>query len=94
VDTAEFPDAYKAEARAGVTFLDALRAENDLDWTFLSPSAEFAPGPRTGTFRLGRNELLTDRTGRSWVSMEDFAIALVDELEHPRHLRQRFTVGY
>lgn len=89
-----FPEAYKAEARAGVTFLEALRAEKDLDWTFLSPSAEFAPGTRTGTFRLGRNELLTDRTGRSWVSMEDFAIALVDELEHPRHRRERFTVGY
>jgi putative NADH-flavin reductase len=94
VDTPGFPEAYKAEARAGVTFLNALRAEKDLDWTFLSPSAEFAPGTRTGTFRLGGNELLTDRTGRSWVSMEDFAIALVDELEHPRHRRERFTVGY
>lgn len=94
VDTPGFPEAYKAEARAGVTFLNALRAEKDLDWTFLSPSAEFAPGTRTGTFRLGGNELLTDRTGRSWVSMEDFAIALVDELEHPRHRRARFTVGY
>jgi putative NADH-flavin reductase len=77
-----------------VTFLNALRAEKDLDWTILSPSAEFAPGTRTGTFRLGGNELLTDRTGRSWVSMEDFAIALVDELEQPRHRRERFTVGY
>jgi len=94
VDTPGFPEAYKAEARAGVTFLNALRAEKDLDWTILSPSAEFAPGTRTGTFRLGGNELLTDRTGRSWVSMEDFAIALVDELEHPRHRRERFTVGY
>jgi uncharacterized protein len=94
VDTPGFPEAYKAEARAGVTFLNALRAEKDLDWTFLSPSAEFVPGTRTGTFRLGGNELLTDRTGRSWVSMEDFAIALVDELEHPRHRRERFTVGY
>ncbi|HME93049.1 MAG TPA: NAD(P)-dependent oxidoreductase [Methylomirabilota bacterium] len=94
VDTPGFPEAYKAEARAGVTFLNALRAEKDLDWTILSPSAEFAPGTRTGTFRLGGNELLTDRTGRSWVSMEDFAIALVDELEQPRHRRERFTVGY
>ena len=94
VDTPGFPEAYKAEARAGVTFLDTLRAEKDLDWPFLSPSAEFAPGTHTGAFRLGGNELLTDRTGRSWVSMEDFAIALVDELEHPRHRRERFTVGY
>jgi putative NADH-flavin reductase len=94
VDTPGFPEAYKAESRAGVTFLDALRAEKDLDWTFLSPSAEFAPGARTGTFRLGGNQLLTDQVGKSWISMEDFAIALVDELELPRHSRQRFTVGY
>ena len=60
---------------------------------FLSPSAEFAPGERTGKFRLGGDQLLFDTNGKSWISMEDFAIAMVDELEHPRHSRQRFTVG-
>jgi len=94
VDTPDFPDAYKPEAQAGRTFLDALRPEQDVDWTFLSPSADFAPGSRTGEFRLGGDQLLVDGQGRSWISMEDFAIALVDELEHPRHSRQRFTVGY
>jgi uncharacterized protein len=94
VDTPGFPEGYKAEARAGARFLDALRKEADLDWTFLSPSAEFAPGERTGKFRLGGNELIVDAKGKSWISMEDFAIALVDELEHPKHRRQRFTVGY
>jgi uncharacterized protein len=94
VDSAGFPDAFKAEASAGRAFLDVLRAESALDWTFLSPSADFAPGERTGKFRLGADRLLVDSNGRSWISMEDFAIALVDELERPTHSRQRFTVGY
>ncbi|GAB1576819.1 NAD(P)-dependent oxidoreductase [Bordetella petrii] len=94
VDTPEFPDAYKPEARAGVVFLDTLRREQALDWTFLSPSALFEPGERTGKFRVGDDELLADQEGKSWISMEDYAIALVDELESPRHGRRRFTVGY
>lgn len=93
-DTPDFPEAYKAEALAGIRFLDALRNEKVLEWTFLSPSAEFLPGERTGKFRLGRDDLLVDANGRSWISMEDYAIAMVDELERPEHLRERFTVGY
>ncbi len=94
LDTPGFPDAYKPEAEAGRRFLEALRAEKDLNWTFLSPSAEFVPGERTGKFRLGRNQLLSDAKGESWISMEDYAIAFVDEMENPKHPRQRFTVGY
>lgn len=94
VDTPDFPEAYKVEARAGVKFLDTLRDEKDLDWTYLSPSADFSPGERTGKFRIGGDRLLFDAKGKSWISMEDFAIAMVDELEHPKHSRQRFTVGY
>jgi putative NADH-flavin reductase len=89
-----FPEAFRAEATAGARFLQRLRAEPDLDWTFLSPSAEFAPGERTGRFRLGGDQLLSDANGKSHVSMEDFAIAMVDELERPAHSRRRFTVGY
>ena len=73
--------------------LDLLRGETGLDWTFLSPSALFVPGKRTATFRLGKDQLLTNAEG-SRISFEDFAIALVDELEKPAHSRQRFTVGY
>lgn len=94
METPDFPEGFKSEARAGAKFLDTLRKEKDLDWTFLSPSAEFVPGDRTGKFRLGGNDLLVDKNGKSWISMDDFAIALVDELEHPKHTRQRFTVGY
>ncbi len=93
VDTPDFPSAYKAEASAGAVFLDLLRQERDLDWTFISPSAMFVAGERTGRFRLGRDQLLTSEQGSS-ISFEDYAFALVDEVEKPAHSRQRFTVGY
>jgi len=93
VDMPEFPAMYKAEAQGGVDFLNKLKADEALDWTFLSPSAAFVPGERTGTFRLGKDQLLTNQNGSS-ISFEDFAIALVDEIETPAHIRQRFTVGY
>lgn len=92
-DTPQFPAAYKAEAAKGTEFLDLLRKEKELDWTFLSPSAEIAPGERTGQFRLGKDQLLTSEKG-SHISWEDYAIAAVDELEKPAHIRERFTVGY
>lgn len=93
-DTPEFPAIYLDEARKGGTFLDLLKGESGLGWTFLSPSAVIAPGERTGQFRLGKDQLLVDGTGQSRISAEDYAIALVDELEKPAHVRQRFTVGY
>jgi uncharacterized protein len=93
VDTPDFPSAYKAEASAGAAFLDLLRQERELDWTYISPSAMFVPGERTGRFRLGRDKLLANENGSS-ISFEDYAIALVDEVEKPVHSRQRFTVGY
>lgn len=93
LDQPDFPAAYKAEATGGAAFLDRLRGVDDLDWTFLSPSAMFVPGERTGRFRLGGDALLTNEQGSS-ISFEDYAIALVDELEKPAHTRRRFTVGY
>ena len=94
VDTPDFPAVAKEEASAGRIFLNALKAERDLDWTFLSPSGTFAPGARTGKFRVGKDALLKDAQGQSSISMEDYAIAMVDELEKPKHSRARFTVGY
>ncbi|MBZ9748161.1 NAD(P)-dependent oxidoreductase [Mesorhizobium sp. CO1-1-7] len=93
VDTAEFPAIYKAEAQKGADFLDKLKTVSDLDWTFLSPSAMFVPGERTGKFRVGKDTLLASDKGSS-ISFEDYAIAMVDEIEKPTHVRQRFTVGY
>ena len=94
VTTPGFPVAYKAEAEAGAAFLDLLRAEKELNWTFLSPSALFVAGERTGKFRLGADQLLTAADGKSSISFEDFAVALADEVERPAHIRRRFTVGY
>jgi uncharacterized protein len=67
---------------------------SEIDWTYLAPAAEFAPGERTGRYRLGKDQLVANAHKESRISMEDFAIALVDELEQPRHRRRRFSVGY
>lgn len=93
IDSPDFPEAYKAEASKGAEFLELLKRTDDLDWSFVSPSAEIFEGERTGVFRLGTDELLVGPQG-SRISFEDFAMALVDEIETPRHGRQRFTVGY
>jgi putative NADH-flavin reductase len=94
VTTPGFPAQYKAEAEKGGAFLDLLGRERELNWTFLSPSALFVPGERTAKFRLGTDRLLTAADGKSWISFEDFAVALADEIERPAHIRSRFTVGY
>jgi len=94
VTTSGFPAQYKPEAEKGAAFLDLLRREKELNWTFLSPSALFVEGERTGKFRLGTDQLLTAPDGKSWISFEDFAVALADEIERPANLRRRFTVGY
>jgi putative NADH-flavin reductase len=93
LSTPQFPAAYKEEASRGAAFLEYLRGVEDLDWTFLSPSALFVAGERTGKFRLGKDQLLANEDG-SRISFEDFAIAMVDEIEKPAHIRERFTVGY
>jgi putative NADH-flavin reductase len=94
IDTEGFPDFIKVEAEPARQALARVQQETALDWTFLSPSVFFGPGERTGTFRLGKDELLTAADGKSHISYEDYAIALLDEIEHPQHSRQRFTVGY
>ncbi|MGE0152001.1 MAG: NAD(P)-dependent oxidoreductase [Reyranellaceae bacterium] len=91
--TPDFPERARAESWKGSEFLALLRQERELDWTFLSPSALFFAGKRTSQFRLGGDQLLTGPDGSS-ISFEDYAVALVDELEQPRHSRRRFTVGY
>lgn len=94
VDTPQFPAEYKTEAGKGRDYLNFLKQQNDLDWTFLSPAAVIAPGTRTGTFRLGKDAVLFDKDGNSSISQEDYAIAMLDEVEKPQHVKQRFTVGY
>ncbi|MBX3654578.1 MAG: NAD(P)-dependent oxidoreductase [Ramlibacter sp.] len=94
LDTPQFPEAYKPTAEGARQALGLLRQEASLDWTLLSPSALIAPGERTGQFRLGTDQLLTNAQGESRISVEDYAVAMLDELEKPAHSRRRFTVGY
>jgi putative NADH-flavin reductase len=95
IDSGQIPEAFMPEIRAGANFLERLKQEPEgLDWTFVSPSMVFGPGERTGVFRLGTEELLIAADGKSSISYEDFAVALVDEIEAPKHNRGRFTVGY
>ena len=93
-DTPEFPAAFQGGARATAQIKDLLRAEKDLDWTFLCPSTMIAPGERAGKFRLGGDQLLIGADGQSRISVEDYAVAMIDELENPKHTGHRFTVGY
>ncbi len=93
VDAPDFPAQWKGIALAHGNVLPVLKA-SDLDWTYLSPAGLIQPGERTGKFRLGTTKLLTDAKGESRISAEDYAIALVDELENPKHQRQQFTVAY
>jgi putative NADH-flavin reductase len=94
-DQQDFPDAYKAEAREGRESLAVWRTEAEgLDWTYLSPAQEIGPGERTGKYRATDDRLLADATGKSFISYEDYAVAVLDELEHPGHVGRRFGVAY
>ncbi len=95
VDSPSFPAAYRAEALGQRDALQLLRAEaGDLEWTYLSPAVEIAPGERTGRYRTTGDRLLADAQGKSTITFEDYAVALLDELERPKRIRQRFGVAY
>ena len=94
IDSPDMPLWVKPGSLATMNALDQLRKEPELDWSYLSPSAELKSGVRTGKFRLGKDQLLVDASGHSTISVQDYAVAMINELETPAHLRQRFTVGY
>ena len=94
VDLPGFPAEYKQGSLATREALNMLRQETDLEWSFLSPSADLFPGQRTGQFRLGTDQLLKDANGKSRISVQDYAMAMIDEVEQSKHIRRRFTVGY
>jgi putative NADH-flavin reductase len=95
MDAPGFPDAYKAEARESADSLDVYRAEGvGVDWTYMSPAAEIGAGQRTGRYRTTGDQFLTDAKGHSIISFEDYAVALLDELESPKHKGERFGVAY
>lgn len=95
VDSPAFPAEWKSGALAAREALNRLRADpTSLDWTFLSPAMHLAPGARTGQFRLGGENPVFDAQGESRISVEDLAVAIVNELEAPQYRRARFTLGY
>jgi putative NADH-flavin reductase len=94
VDAADFPAQWKQGALNTAEFLNLLREEPTLNWTVLSPAEVLAPGTRTGHFRLGDDHALRTENGPSRISVEDYAVALLDELDAPEHPRARFSVAY
>lgn len=94
IDSPDMPLWGKLGSLATMNALDQLWKEPELDWSYLSPSAEMKSGVRTGKFRLGKDQLLLDAFGQSMISVQDYAAAMLDELECPAHVKQRFTVGY
>ena len=94
VDAPNFPEAYKPAALAHREALKIYQQEKEIEWTYVSPAAEIAPGERTGIFRVGGTTLLSDSQGKSYISMEDYAVAILDEIEHPKHIREQITVAY
>ena len=94
IDTPAFPEEYKPTAQGAQDALALLQAEPAVNWTMLSPAAEIFPGERTGQFRLGQDDLLVDDQGNSRISVQDYAVALLDEVDQPQHQGQRFTLAY
>lgn len=95
VDSGVIPDAIIGGVKSlGEFYLNTLVNEHDIDWIFFSPAGTMEPGERTGKFRLGKDDLVVDANGNSRISVEDYAVAMVDELENPAHHYERFTIGY
>ena len=94
LDTPQFPAEYKDGARGAREALNQLRGETELDWSFLSPPALLDPGARSGRYRLGSEQLLMDGEQPARISVADLAVAVLDEIEQPRHLRRRFTAAH
>lgn len=95
VDSGAIPDAIMGGVKSlGEFYLNTLMNEKAIDWIFFSPAGTLEPGKRTGKFRLGKDDLIVDENGISHISVEDYAVAMVDELENPKHHYERFTIGY
>ena len=94
IDAPGFPEEARPFVQGGITFLEDLLAEEDIDWIFFSPAADFFAGPRLGHYRLGADKVVVDEAGVSKISFADYAIAMVDELEQHKHSRERFTAAY
>jgi putative NADH-flavin reductase len=95
MDAGVIPESFLPAIKALASFyLDILSEEKTVDWVFFSPAGNIFPGERTGKFRLGKDEMIVDKDGKSNISIEDYAVAMLDEVDHPSHHMERFTIGY
>ena len=94
VDQPDFPAEWKQGSLRTADFLQDLRGEAELNWTFVCPAAHLVPGERTGHYRVGGDQLMTDFEGQSRISVPDYAVAMLDEVEAARHPRERISVAY
>jgi putative NADH-flavin reductase len=95
MDAGIMPESFLPAVRSLASFyLDILTKEKTIDWVFFSPAGNIAPGERTGKFRLGKDDMIFDSEGKSNISVEDYAVAMINEVEQPAHHRERFTIGY
>lgn len=95
MDSGEVPENLLPGVKAlGDFYLNFLMKEKEVDWVFFSPAADMRPGVRSGRYRLGKDDMIVDIVGNSHISVEDYAAAMIDELEYPKHHQERFTIGY
>lgn len=95
IDSGAIPESYMPGVQSLAEFyLNTLMNEKDIDWVFFSPAGSIAPGKRTANYRLGKDDLIVDANGESNISVQDYAKAMIDELENPKHHQERFTIGY
>lgn len=95
MDSGAIPDEIMPGVKSlGEFYLNTLMNEKEIDWVFFSPAGSIARGSRTGNFRLGKDDLIVDENGQSRISVEDYAVAMIDEVEAPKHHQERFTIGY
>lgn len=95
MDSGEVPENLLPGVKAlGDFYLNFLMREKEVDWVFFSPAADMRPGVRSGRYRLGKDDMIVDMVGNSHISVEDYAAAMIDELEYPKHHQERFTIGY
>lgn len=95
VDTGAIPEDIIGGVKSlGEFYLNTLTNEKNIDWVFFSPAGNIFPGKRTGNYRLGKDDLIVDEKGESNISVQDYAKAMIDELENPEHYQERFTIGY
>jgi len=94
VDHPQFPKEYVPASTAGIEFYNNIKNEKEIDWSYIAPAAEFVPGEAKGNYKIGGDQLLSDEKGRSWITVGDLAVEILNEAESPKHIHRRITMSY